>query len=155
MHLSYDQYDYNGNIKSIKNLLDATKNKAYTYDALDRLETATATSLWGSLGWTYDGVGNRQTQTENASSSTYAYQTGTNKLKDITGAQTALFTYDLNGNTDVENSSRDYIYNQNQRLISVVESGITKGDYVYNGNGQRVKKTVNTITTIYHYSLSG
>ena len=61
----------------------------------------------------------------------------------------------MNGNTDVENSSRDFIYNQNQRLIAVVDSGITKGDYVYNGNGQRVKKVVNGIATIFHYDLQG
>ena len=153
MNLSYNLYDANGNIKSIQNTLDPTKNRSYDYDSLDRL--ATATGPWGSLGWTYDGIGNRGTQTENASTSTYAYQTGTNKLTGISGAQTASFTFDANGNTDLENSSRDYIYNQNQRLISVVDSGITKGDYVYNGNGQRVKKVVNGITTVFHYSLSG
>jgi hypothetical protein len=60
LNLSYNQYDANGNIKSIQNTLDPTKNKSYDYDALDRLSTATASGIWGSLGWTYDGVGNRQ-----------------------------------------------------------------------------------------------
>ncbi len=153
MNLSYASYDSNGNITAINNALDATKNKSFGYDALDRLTSGSGS--WGSLSWTYDGVGNRQTQTEGASSSTYAYQTGTNKLTGITGAQTALFTFDPNGNTDTENTARNYVYNQNQRLISVVDGGNTKGEYTYNGNGQRVKKTVNGVTTVFHYDLRG
>jgi RHS repeat-associated protein len=35
-----------------------------------------------------------------------------------------------------------------------VDGAMTAG-YTYNGNGQRVKKTVNGVTTVFHYSLSG
>lgn len=49
MNLSYPTYDANGNITTINNVLDPTKNKLFTYDALDRLSTATATGIWGSL----------------------------------------------------------------------------------------------------------
>ncbi len=154
MDLTYG-HDYNGNITGITNNNDATKNKTYTYDPLDRLKTAASTGLWGSLEWTYDGVGNRQTQTEAAGTGTYTYQPGTNKLASISGAQTASFTYDPNGNTDTESTTRDFVYNQNQRLIAVVDNSITQGEYVYNGNGQRVKKTVNGIATVFHYDLQG
>ncbi|HUJ16830.1 MAG TPA: hypothetical protein VL197_02460 [Nitrospirota bacterium] len=65
MNLSYQTYDANGNIKTINDVLDATKNKTFTYDALDRLQTA-ASGIWDSLGWTYDGVGNRQTENSRA-----------------------------------------------------------------------------------------
>ena len=68
MSLSYPTYDANGNIKTINNVLDATKNKTFGYDSLDRLLSGTGS--WGTLGWTYDGVGNRQT--ENTNSYTYA-----------------------------------------------------------------------------------
>ncbi len=131
-------YDYNGNITSI------TPGKTYTYDTLDRLGTATGT--WGSLGWTYDGVGNRQTENAN----TYTYAPYTNKLATANGIS---FGYDNNGNTTTQ-SSRVYTYNQNQRLIQVVDGAMTAG-YTYNGNGQRVKKTVNSVTTVFHYSLNG
>ena len=149
-NLSYSQYDANGNITAITNALDATKNKSFTYDTLDRL--ASGTGSWGSLGWTYDGVGNRQTQT-NGGTSTYAYQTGTTKLTGITGAGSAAFTFDLNGNTATENA-RQYTYNQNQRLIQVVDGAMTAG-YTYNGNGQRVKKVVSGVMTIFHYDQRG
>ena len=149
MNLTYAD-DSNGNITGITNTLDATKNKSFSYDALDRLTSGTGS--WGSLGWTYDGVGNRQTQT-NGGTSTYAYQTGTTKLTGITGAGSAAFTFDLNGNTATENA-RQYTYNQNQRLIQVVDGAMTAG-YTYNGNGQRVKKVVNGIATFFHYDHDG
>ena len=131
-------YDNNGNITSI------VPGKNYTYDALDRL--GTATGPWGSLGWTYDGVGNRQTENGNA----YAYAPNTNKL---TSANGISFGYDNNGNTTTQ-SSRVYTYNQNQRMIQVTDAAMTAG-YTYNGNGQRVKKNVNGTVTIFHYSLNG
>jgi YD repeat-containing protein len=67
LNLTYGYYN-NGNITSI------TPGKTYTYDALDRL--GTATGPWGSLGWTYGGVGNRQTENTNS----YTYAPSTNKL---------------------------------------------------------------------------
>ncbi len=146
MNLSYPTYDANGNITAINNTLDATKNKAFTYDALDRLSTATASGIWGSLAWTYDGVGNRQTEGSNV----YSYVPNTNKLS---GAGGTSFGYDNNGNTTSQ-AARQYTYNQNQRLIQVVDGAMTAG-YTYNGNGQRVKKTVNGVTTIFHYNRDG
>ena len=136
--------DANGNITGVTNNLDATKNKTFTYDALDRL--ASANGSWGALGWTYDGVGNRQAE----NSSSYAYAANTNKLTD---ANAISFGYDSNGNTTTE-GSKQYIYNQNQRLIQVNNGGTT-AYYTYNGNGQRVKKIVNGTTTIFHYNQNG
>ena len=144
LNLVYD-YDSNGNIIAIANALDATKNKSFTYDALDRLTSGTGS--WGSLGWTYDGVGNRLTENSNS----YAYAPNTNKLTSVSGIS---FGYDNNGNTTTEGSSRQYIYNQNQRLIQVNNGSVTSY-YTYNGNGQRVKKIVNGTTMIFHYNLGG
>ena len=115
------------------------------YDSLDRL--GTATGPWGSLGWTYDGVGNRQTE----GATSYAYVSNTNKLASVGSTS---YGFDNNGNTTAE-GARQFTYNHNQRLIQVVDAGVTKGEYVYNGNGQRVKKTAGGSTTIFHYSLSG
>ena len=143
-NLSYDQYDANANIQHITNTLDPTKNKTFGYDALDRLTSATGS--WGSLSWTYDGVSNRQTE----GSTVYSYAPGTNKL---TGEGGLSFGYDNNGNTTSQ-AARSYTYNQNQRLIQVVDGAMTAG-YTYNGNGQRVKKVVNGTTTVFHYSSSG
>jgi RHS repeat-associated protein len=144
MNLSYSSYDANGNIIAITNNLDATKNKTFGYDALDRLTSGTGS--WGSLAWTYDGVGNRLTE----NSTVYSYLPGTNKLSGVGGTS---FGYDNNGNL-ISQAGRQYTYNQNQRLIQVVDGAMTAG-YTYNGNGQRVKKTVNGTMTYFHYSSSG
>lgn len=145
MNLSYTD-DANGNITAITNNQNATKNKNFTYDALDRLATATSTGIWGSLAWTYDGTGNRKTENTNS----YTYQANSNKLSSANGI---TFGYDTNGNTATENT-RQYTYNQNQRLIQVADGTMMAG-YTYNGNGQRVKKQVNGQTTIFHYNQSG
>jgi len=146
MSLSYPTYDANGNITAINNVLDATKNKSFSYDTLDRLSTATASGIWGSLAWTYDGVGNRQTE----GSTSYTYQPNTNKLNTVGGTS---YGFDNNGNTTSQ-AARQYTYNQNQRLIQVVDGAMT-ATYTYNGLGQRVKKVVNGVTTIFHYDESG
>lgn len=138
--------DANGNITGITNNIDGTKSKSFTYDALDRLATATASGLWGSLAWTYDGAGNRLTENGNS----YTYAPNSNKL---TGANGISFGYDNNGNTTSQ-AARSYTYNQNQRLIQVVDGALT-ANYTYNGNGQRVKKNVNGTVTVFHYSLIG
>jgi len=143
MNLSYPTYDANGNIIAINNVLDATKNKSFGYDALDRLTSGTGS--WGLLSWTYDGVGNRLTE----GSTVYSYAPGTDKLTGVGGTS---FGYDNNGNTTSQ-AARSYTYNQNQRLIQVVDGAMT-ATYAYNGLGQRVKKVVNGTTTIFHYISS-
>jgi len=129
-------FDSNSNITTI------TPGKAYTYDPLDRLSSASGP--WGSLAWNYDGVGNRLS--ENVSG--YTYISGSNKLNTANGLS---YGYDSNGNITGE-GARTYGYNDNQRLVTVSTAGAV---YTYNGNGQRVKKSANGTTTVFHYSLTG
>ncbi len=143
MNLSFSQYDANGNITAINNVLDPTKNKSFAYDALDRLTSGTGS--WGSLSWTYDGVGNRLTEGANS----YTYTPGTNRLSSANGLS---YDFDNNGNTTAE-GARAFTFNQKRRLIRVTDAGVTKGEYTYNGKGQRAKKTVSGITTVFHYNL--
>jgi RHS repeat-associated protein len=141
--------DPNGNLQSIINNLDVNKNKGFTYDALDRLESATGP--WGTLAWTYDSVGNRQSQTDTSGTAIFTYYTGTNRLESLSGAKTSSFTYDADGNTETEDS-RQFIYNENNRLVQVTD-GLVLAEYTYNYAGQRVTKTRQGQTTIFHYAL--
>ncbi|HEY6871847.1 MAG TPA: RHS repeat-associated core domain-containing protein [Geobacteraceae bacterium] len=143
-------YDANANITTITNTLDNTKNKSYTYDALNRLSSGTGP--WGSISWTYDPAGNRLTQVDITGTSSYGYQAGSNRLISITGANPTSFSYDANGNTLTDNA-KAYTYNQNQRLIRAATT--QTGDYIYNASGQRVKKTVAETTTVFHYDTGG
>ncbi len=127
-------------------------NRTYTYDDLNRLNHAEGP--YGSIDYTYDGVGNRLTKVAGGQTETYTYITGTNKLSEISGTDTILYTHDANGNiTNIGN--KILTYNQNNRLIMVEEDGSTLGVYTYNGLGQRVIKTANGITTIFHYDFNG
>lgn len=51
----------------------------------------------------------------------------------------------------ITEGTREFVYNQNQRIIRVVDNGVTKGEYTYDGKGRRVKKLVNGVATIFHY----
>ena len=49
-------------------------------------------------------------------------------ISSSTSALTSTFSYDNNGNTIAENS-KQYVYNQNQRLIKAVEDSKVLGEY--------------------------
>ena len=153
MEQSYS-YDGNGNLESVQaaNAYLARYNRTYAYDALNRLESATGP--YGTIGYTYDGVGNRLTRTINGQSANYSYLTGTNRLDAISGSEYLDFSYDANGNiTGLGNKT--LIYNQDNRLVRVEMGGVPLGEYAYNGLGQRVKKDGGGVTTIYHYGFDG
>ena len=66
---------------------------------------------------------------------------------------TQAYRYDENGNMTADGNNT-YIYNANNQLIKVI-NGTVKGEYVYNGKAQRIKKTADGKTTLYHYDLAG
>jgi RHS repeat-associated protein len=141
-----------GNITAITNNLDDTRNQAFGYDDLYRL--ASAAGIYGAMAYTYDKAGNRLTETVNGETDTYTYQTGTSRLSAVTGVNPESFTLDANGNT-TGMDEKTLIYNQNNRLIRVSENASAVGEYVYNGNGQRIKKIAAGEATIYHYDRFG
>lgn len=146
-------YEYSrdpaGNITAITDTLDAEKNQAFVYDDLYRLTDTN--SIYGSINYAYDGVGNRLSKTHNGLTESYTYIAGTNKLADVNGID---FNYDANGNT-TDMGSTTYTYNQNNRLISTAENGAVLGEYVYNALGQRVVKTAGGKEIIFLYDQWG
>ena len=145
-------YDANGNLTSIKAPAIPWHNRTFTYDALNRLTGAEGP--YGTVDYTYDGVGNRLTKLMNAQPETYGYIMGTNLLQDVTNTETVTYSYDANGNI-TGMGDKILIYNQNNRLIRVEENGDILGEYIYNGLGQRVIKEVDGVTTVFHYDFNG
>jgi len=141
-----------GNITDITDGINAAKNQTFGYDDLYRLTSATG--AYGAIDYTYDDVDNRLTRIENGLTDTYQYITGTNRLQQISGANPQSFTFDSAGNM-TSAGSKSFIYNQNNRLIQVSEGTSTVGDYTYNANGQRIKKTTADGAVIFHYDLAG
>ncbi len=172
-----DQYSYAyddaGNLIS---KTDAQGVTSYTFDAINRLASLTEPS--GKVtAYTYDGAGNRATQTVTETTAgvvtittlTYTYD-ALNRLtcvdKLVAGVQTEkiTYTYDNNGNqlittrtpytagvagTPVVIQTNTYDL-RNQLIRTVTENG-TVVENVYNGDGLRVAKTVNGATTHYLY----
>jgi RHS repeat-associated protein len=149
-NLSY-VHDPNENIQDIIDNSDSSNNKSFSYDALNRLEGATGP--WGSLGWTYDNVGNRLTYTDAGGTTNYTYHTGTNRLQALTGATTANLTYDANGNTETEDT-KQHGYSEDNRLISTTMGTVT-AEYVYNADSERLISTSEGTSKVFHYDKDG
>ncbi|HKS30538.1 MAG TPA: RHS repeat-associated core domain-containing protein [Pyrinomonadaceae bacterium] len=50
---------------------------------------------------------------------------------------------------------KDYVYDAENKQTSYQESGVDKGSYYYDGDGRRVKRVANGVTTIYVYDIMG
>jgi RHS repeat-associated protein len=112
----------------------------YVYDDLYRLtsETIANSANNGSTGYQYDAVGNRLQRTSTVGqvpNQTLTYDTNDRLNSD---------TYDDNGNTKLSNG-KTYNYDFENKLTSTSD-GIT---IVYDGDGNRVAKTVNGQATFY------
>jgi YD repeat-containing protein len=111
----------------------------YAYDNIYRLTTETIASdpggNNGSIGYTYDPVGNRTQQTSTVPAITsggFGYDADDRLAGDV---------YDANGNT-VNSGGIANVYDFENHLIQ--QGGATM---VYDGNGNRASKTVAGLTT--------
>ncbi|HKS30534.1 MAG TPA: RHS repeat-associated core domain-containing protein [Pyrinomonadaceae bacterium] len=52
-------------------------------------------------------------------------------------------------------NNKSYIYDAENKQTSYQESGVEKGSYYYDGDGRRVKRVANGVTTIYVYNVMG
>ena len=142
-------YDSAFRITGITDTDNSALSQSYGYDALDRLNSATGTSL--NETWTYDANGNRQTQ-GGASSSTYTVSPTSNQLASISGVLTRTYAYAASGQT-TSYGGITFTYMDSGRLSSVSNNGATT-TYLFNALGQRVKKS-GTSVTLFVYDESG
>jgi RHS repeat-associated protein len=123
--------------------LDATgRQAAYAYDAAARLISETITGAGvgnGALSYTLDSTGNRLTRTSTLSA--LGAQSFTYDAND----QSTTDGYDTNGNT-TSSDGHAYKYDFENRLVSKDNGAVT---VVYDGDGNRVAKTVGGVTTKY------
>jgi len=152
-------YDLADNITGISDGKASSKNQTLEYDELDRLTSAQG--IYGTLGYTYDSVGNRLTETAAGTTATYTYETTSNRLSSIakTNANRS-FLYDVAGNRIKGTSDalkvQDYTYNNANRLSTVKDTGSLVATYKYNALGQRVSKLLaSQVQELYHYDEAG
>jgi len=142
--LTYDYHlnvDNNGSVRQITNNLDSGRTQTFTYDQLNRVNTAEVPTAWG-LSFGYDVWANLLTQTVTKGSAPMLNVTVNNQNK-ITNSG---FSYDAAGNL-TNDGSLPYTYDAENRLTSA--DGVT---YTYDGDGLRVQKSTGTL---YWYGLSG
>lgn len=113
----------------------------YGYDNLYRLMNETIANDTngnnGSIGYTYDPVGNRTQQTSTSpaiTSGTFGYDADDRLTTDV---------YDANGNT-IDSGGQGITYDFENHILT--ENGAT---YLYDGDGNRVQKTVAGLSTLY------
>ncbi|MBV8978160.1 MAG: RHS repeat-associated core domain-containing protein [Alphaproteobacteria bacterium] len=151
--------DYAGNITSITDSLDSTRNESFGVDALNRLHTASG--KYGSRTYTYDNNSNRATKYDGTTTWTTTNVSSSNLPDHITdGTNTRHFTWTANGNvasddrTFVGGGAAAFTYGGRNLLesMTVNSQGIT---YKLNGLGQRVSEAFSGNTTHYIHDTSG
>lgn len=113
----------------------------YTYDELYQLtsETITGGTVNGTIGYVYDPVGNRKTRTSTVAPvppQSFTYDANDRLDSD---------TYDANGNT-MSSGGVNYTYEYENRLVTKNGAEVV---IIYDGDGNRVAKTVGGVTTRY------
>lgn len=129
-------YDGVGNVSSISNVLPG-EGRTMTYDAVDRL--ATATGPWGSSSqFVYEDDGNLKKQQLGAYVLDYTYHRGgTNRLLSVSGAKTLSFTYDTRGNV-TNNGVYSLLFDEASRLACIRCNLVDEVRYQYDGQGRRI-----------------
>ncbi|MGH7908470.1 MAG: hypothetical protein ACRENW_01320, partial [Thermodesulfobacteriota bacterium] len=125
-----------------------TTSIAYDYDPLYRLTAADYNGGTTFFHYTYDAVGNRQTEVTQSGTTTYAYDIA-NRLISVGGV---TYTWSNNGNL-LSDGASTYTYTHANRLASVVQ-GANTTTFAYNGLGDRLRQTVNGSPTSYTVDLA-
>ena len=136
------EYDANGNVTEIKNLLDTGKNVSYEYDSLNRLTKETNFAIGNEWRYTYDNGGNI-TKKEEYNPSTgalvssrdygYGHSYWKDQLTSWGSYGTSSFAYDDSGNpTKYKGKTLEW---EGKRLTRYNESDMKYTDLSYDGNG--------------------
>ena len=145
-------YDPVGNVTGIADALAGPQSQTFSYDSVYRLTQGYTT---GGTGGFYDESYTYDATTGNLSSKagvSYGYQ-DTNHFHAVTHLDSVQkYWYDANGNmTDriVDNDRYELTYDAENRLVEVEKNQTTVGEYVYDGDGSRVKSVAGGVTTYY------
>ena len=139
------EYDANGNVTEIKNLLDTGKNVSYEYDSLNRLTKETNLAIGNEWRYTYDNGGNITKKEEynpatGALRSSWNYGYGDSYWKDQLTSWgsygTSYFAYDSSGNpTKYKGKTLTW---EGKRLTKYSASSTSNMELSYDGSGMLI-----------------
>ena len=140
----------------------------YNYDSLNRIKDATENSVANgqsssSQTWkqtfNYDRFGNRTFDTANNNTTTLAANCPTNVCNPSANVANNRLTgasYDSSGNTTTDAENRSFGYDAENKQTEVKNSsGQSVGQYIYDGDGKRIKKKSALEETIFVYDAGG
>ncbi len=148
----YGELNTNGTVDLTKNTGNIAKQtlsfnglaqpfvQTFKYDSLYRLTEAKETNnnqqTWKQT-FGYDRFGNRTnfSQQGGIANSQPTIDAATNRF-----SANQNYSYDKNGNLTTDPENRGFIFDGENKQIKVTQSGQTKGEYFYDGEGKRVKK---------------
>jgi RHS repeat-associated protein len=151
------EFDEVGNLKKLRtaNQTDPPR-RLFGYDTLNRLTENKDGSTNAVLqGYAYDKTGNRTSATIGATTTPYTYPAGSHKLSQV-GTAVAR-SYDLNGNTTAipGTTTKNFVYGDHNRMTQAKNGSTVVMNYVYNGNGEQVRKYLGTANTYSVYDEAG
>lgn len=152
-------YAYNADdtVSGITDNLTSANNQTFSYDPMQRL--VTATGVYGSISigadpvnhpeLSYDADGNRTQKTQGGVTTTYSYDSASNRLLSyVTGSATTTYAYDADGSV-TSDGTYTYNYNINERNTKVLQGATTLIQNEYNSLGERATKT--TVNGMYNF----
>jgi RHS repeat-associated protein len=152
-------YTYNAvnDITAINDHLASAYNQTFAYDPDYRLTQAVGN--YGTTAYSYDADGNRLTRTAGNITETYNYSSTANLLQStVKAGDTRNFGYTADGNvtSDDRGTTTNLVFGyDNRNRYSSLSYGSTTATYEYNALGERLIKTVNGVTTHFHYDQQG
>ncbi|MCG3115665.1 MAG: FG-GAP-like repeat-containing protein [Candidatus Manganitrophus sp. SA1] len=132
----------------------------FDYDVLDRLTSAIAPDSYGTIAYDYNQIGNMtcNTKISSCSPTNYTYPaSGASSVRPhaVSTAGASSYFYDANGNmtcnsflSSCSSSTPNLVYDYEDRLVTF-SGGSTPTNFIYDGDGGRVKKVRGAVTKIY------
>ena len=147
--------------------------QTYAYDELNRLTNAeeiqNSVQQWEQT-FTYDRFGNRNFDEGNTTFAGFDKLCSSNTVlcndlkkrlnPSINTSNNRLSTsddydFDVSGNTTGDPDGRTFVYDAENKQVSVADTNGTIGTYFYDGDGKRVKKIAGSEETIFVYDAGG
>jgi RHS repeat-associated protein len=128
--------------------------ETYAYDNADRITAACyggqiATCASGSkITYAYDKVGNRTSQTKFGTTTSHSYDAADELSSTTSGGNTTNYSYDNDGQQTGQ-GTKTFAYNLAGQLTQAADASTTLASFTYDGNGNRLSKTANAVTTSY------
>lgn len=145
-------YDSASYLKQVTTQSTSTIRAKFDYDALGRMVARMDSADATLESYEYDATGNRLSTVIGGTSTTYTYPETNHRLTQIGAVSRG---YDNAGNlTSVGGTTKEYSYNNANRMSAAKAGGVVQGTYVYNGFGEQVQRET-SVTTRFVYDEAG